>query len=98
MASKKKLRKPHKEGQQLGKRKKYTGEEREAQRIEEQRRNYEKAKKKKARSRKRECPMTAGMPDADDLIAELPTSSARGLQPITAADVFGRSRKQKAKS
>lgn len=47
----------------------------------------------KKRSKRAECPLTAGMPDAEDLIAELPTSSARGLQPITAADVFRRAKK-----
>lgn len=50
-------------------------------------------KKKKARKRKRECPLTAGMPDADELIAELPTTPSRGLQTLTAADVFRRTKK-----
>ena len=42
----------------------------------------------------KECPLTAGMPDTEDLIAELPTTPERGLKPLTAADVFRRTKKK----
>lgn len=56
------------------------------------------ASQKKKRRKKNECPLTVGMPDAEDLAADVaahgPKASLSGATPLTALEVFRRAKKR----
>lgn len=52
------------------------------------------SKKKKKRAKKAECPLTVGMPDAEDIAEEGPRVSLSGAKPIRASEIFRRAKKR----